>query len=103
MPDTDGMLNVKPAKPGTRVRNPSRGYRPLGDAGEIVPDNLFWRRRLMQGDVVLVTADDGNAAGAAPPPADAIPAAEFIIAAPEPALPQLADDQAPPPSGKSRA
>ncbi|EFJ5340433.1 DUF2635 domain-containing protein [Escherichia coli] len=53
---------VKPV-PGRRVRYPGDPSRLLPDEGAEVPDrDLFWRRRLKQGDVVL--AD--NATTAAP-------------------------------------
>ncbi|HAY0218984.1 TPA: DUF2635 domain-containing protein [Escherichia coli] len=45
---------VKPV-PGRRVRYPGDPSRLLPDGGAEVPDrDLFWRRRLKQGDVVLV-------------------------------------------------
>ena len=44
---------VKPV-PGRRVRYPGDPSRLLPDEGAEVPDrDLFWRRRLKQGDVVL--------------------------------------------------
>jgi hypothetical protein len=47
-------IKIKPAVPGTIVRNPNRGYAPLPDAGDIVPETMFWQRRLRAGDVVAV-------------------------------------------------
>ncbi|WP_218070402.1 DUF2635 domain-containing protein [Escherichia coli] len=45
---------VKPA-PGRRVRYSGDPSRLLPDEGAEVPDrDLFWRRRLKQGDVVMV-------------------------------------------------
>jgi hypothetical protein len=55
-------LFVKPApnkeKPGTQlhVRGPGPSYTVLPKEGGEVPDNHFWRRRLIQGDVVLASA-----------------------------------------------
>ncbi|MDI3221425.1 DUF2635 domain-containing protein [Klebsiella michiganensis] len=43
---------VKP-KDGLSVRCPVRG-KPLPKEGGEVPDNIFWRRRLKDGDVSLV-------------------------------------------------
>lgn len=45
---------VKPAS-GRQIRDPVRG-KMLPDEGATVPDSLFWRRRLRDGDVVLATA-----------------------------------------------
>ena len=47
-------LTIRPAVPGSVIRDP-RTRRPLPDAGESVSDSSFWRRRLLDGDVVLVT------------------------------------------------
>ena len=48
-------LKIKPAKPGLLVRSPSSG-RPLPANGAEVHSNSYWRRRLRQGDVVVVKA-----------------------------------------------
>lgn len=48
-------MRVKPATPGAVIRDPHT-KRPLPAEGGEVPDNTFWRRRLMAGDVVLVAA-----------------------------------------------
>lgn len=50
---TIARMNVKPAKPGTVVRDPQT-YERLPDEGAEVPDTSYWRRRLDQGDVVVV-------------------------------------------------
>lgn len=55
-------LVVKPA-PGRRVRDP-RTKQPLPETGAEVPDSVYWRRRLADGDVVRI-------APAAPAPAAA--------------------------------
>ncbi|MGD9657098.1 MAG: DUF2635 domain-containing protein [Methylocystis sp.] len=52
--DTGRRLHVKPAREGAIVRRPESNMRPLDPDGEEVPDNLFWRRRLLNGDVVEV-------------------------------------------------
>lgn len=44
---------VKPATPGTVIRDP-RTKRRLPDEGARVPRSSFWLRRLAQKDVVLV-------------------------------------------------
>lgn len=45
---------VRPAVAGAIVRQPDRDMQPLRPAGDFVPDNLFWRRLLENGDVVEV-------------------------------------------------
>jgi len=50
------LIKVKPARPDLLVRNPDRDYRPLAAEGEDVPDTIEWRRRILSGDVVEVTA-----------------------------------------------
>lgn len=47
---------VKPNN-GLSVRCPVKGS-PLPENGADVPDNIFWRRRLSDGDVVLVSQKD---------------------------------------------
>lgn len=44
-------IYVKPAEPGAIVRDPAN-RRPLLAEGAEVPETMFWRRRLMHGDVV---------------------------------------------------
>lgn len=45
-----------PERPGQllKVRQPRPSFALLPDGGAEVPDNHFWRRRIAQGDVVLV-------------------------------------------------
>ena len=43
---------VKPATPEIKVRKPVGGY--LSPKGEEVNDESYWRRRISDGDVVLV-------------------------------------------------
>lgn len=45
---------VKP-QDGLSVRDPVKGA-PLPKNGAEVPDNTFWRRRISDGDVTLVTS-----------------------------------------------
>lgn len=47
-------MMVRPAQPGAIVRDPKTKIR-LPPEGRRVPDSSFWRRRLLDGDVVLVT------------------------------------------------
>lgn len=47
-------IKIKPARAGLIVRDPDRQGRPLDELGEQKPDNQYWRRRLRDGDVVLV-------------------------------------------------
>ena len=49
---------VKP-KDGLSVRCPIRGE-PLPKEGGEVPDNIFWRRRLKDGDVSLAEKNGAN-------------------------------------------
>jgi hypothetical protein len=51
---TGKSIRVKPAIPGTIVRRPDCNMRTLDADGEEVPDTLFWRQRLANGDVVQV-------------------------------------------------
>lgn len=46
-------MKVRPATAGAVIRDPHT-KRPLPDDGGRVPDTTFWRRRLRDGDVVLV-------------------------------------------------
>lgn len=50
------MSDTKTLRPaeGAKVRHP--GGRPLADAGEPVPMNAYWSRRLSAGDVVDISA-----------------------------------------------
>lgn len=47
------LIRLKPAREGLILRKPPGGT-PLRAEGENVPNNTFWRRRLRDGDVVLV-------------------------------------------------
>lgn len=46
-------MKVKPAIQGAIIRDPIT-RQPLPAEGRDVPDNSFWRRRLADGEVVLV-------------------------------------------------
>lgn len=46
-------MMVKPAVAGAMIRDPQTKL-PLPAEGGEVPDNIFWRRRLRDGDVVLM-------------------------------------------------
>lgn len=48
-----GFLFVKPANAGAVIRDP-RTKRQLSDKGGRVPDSVFWRRRLIAGEVVEI-------------------------------------------------
>jgi hypothetical protein len=58
-------VRVKPAIPGTIIRDPHT-KRALPDEGGEVPENSFWVRRLRDGDVVHVSAPEPPAAKPAP-------------------------------------
>jgi ASC-1-like (ASCH) protein len=50
-------IRVKP-KPGLRVLNPALiPLGPLPVDGAVVEDSIYWRRRIADGDVVIVTTD----------------------------------------------
>ncbi|HET9063673.1 MAG TPA: DUF2635 domain-containing protein [Candidatus Binatia bacterium] len=46
-------MKVKPAIPGAVIRDPHT-KRPLPAEGAEVPDNVYWHRRLIAGEVVRV-------------------------------------------------
>lgn len=47
---------VKPV-PGRVVRDPVKGTF-LPESGELVPNNIFWSRRLQDGDVEIVAPEE---------------------------------------------
>jgi hypothetical protein len=49
-------MKVKPAA-GRAVRHPTPPYELLPAEGREVPDNQYWRRRIRDGDVEVVTAE----------------------------------------------
>lgn len=53
MPKPPKMIYLK-AVPGRRVRDPEIPSRILTEKGDFKPDNSHWRRRIQEGDVVLV-------------------------------------------------
>jgi len=55
-------IHVKPVG-DARVRNPARDFAVLPQAGDVVPDSLFWRRREIAGEIVI---GEPSAAPAAP-------------------------------------
>lgn len=68
-------IYVKPCD-GGRVRQPERNSRVMPAAGDAVPDNAYWQRRLISGDVFA--AEPPAAADATPdvPAAPPSPAAD---------------------------
>lgn len=58
-------MKVKPTDPKAVIRDPHT-KRVLPAEGGEVPDNIFWRRRLLAGEVVQVV--DTKPAGGAPAP-----------------------------------
>jgi len=42
---------------GRVLKDPANGYRPLLDEGSVVEDSAYWRRRIDEGDAVLVEPD----------------------------------------------
>jgi len=64
-------LYVKPAE-GSTVRDPGRDGAVLPPEGDFVPREIFWLRRIAQGDVVEARppkADKSGKAGKMPDPA----------------------------------
>ena len=62
-------LHIRPAIAGTIVRMPDRAMRPLAAEGETVDDSMFWRRRLLLGDVALCAGPSPSPAAASAPSA----------------------------------
>lgn len=50
------MIFVKPAS-GGRVRMPERGSNVMKPEGEWVPDNAFYQRLLVSGDVIRIVPE----------------------------------------------
>lgn len=48
-------MRVKPVDPNAKIRDPHT-MRPLPAEGGDVPDDNFWNRRLIEGDVVRIEA-----------------------------------------------
>ena len=61
---------VKP-KNGLSVRCPVKGL-PLPAAGAEVPDNIFWRRRITDGDVEVVEPESADTDTKTTEPAKAV-------------------------------
>lgn len=57
-------MKVKPVDPNAVIRDPVTRLPLSADGGE-VPDNVFWNRRLIAGEVVRI--DDGSAPTGAEP------------------------------------
>ena len=49
-----GQIEVKPKRTGMTVRDPIT-WRKLADAGAWVKDSSYWRRRILDGDAILIT------------------------------------------------
>lgn len=52
--DTGRRLHVRPAINGAIVLDPET-MRAIAQEGEVVPDTRFWRRRILNGDVIEIT------------------------------------------------
>jgi hypothetical protein len=55
------LITIKPAKAGGILRDPADGYSLVPNAGKMVKSNVYWRRRIADGDAVLVTETAGAA------------------------------------------
>lgn len=53
-------ITVKPA-PGRQVPVPEHGFRLLAEAGESVPLDAYWQRRINAGDVLVFKQTKGAA------------------------------------------
>ncbi|MBI1214551.1 MAG: DUF2635 domain-containing protein [Alphaproteobacteria bacterium] len=51
---TPEKITVRPARPGLLVPNPENKHEPLKADGETVTQSTYWRRRLLDKDVVIV-------------------------------------------------
>lgn len=49
------LITIKPAKAGGILRDPADGYSLVPSAGKQVKSNVYWQRRIADGDAVLVT------------------------------------------------
>jgi hypothetical protein len=52
-------VKIRPANPGMMIRDPNT-RRPLPEDGARVSVSNFWRRRLADGDVVIVETEEGE-------------------------------------------
>lgn len=84
-----GTIKVKPAD-GARVRQPDRGGLPIPPEGAVVADNSFYRRAILNGDLIEVPEDE-TAAEAGDDPAD------------DSAHPEVPDANADTPRGRRRS
>jgi hypothetical protein len=74
------IITIKPA-PGIVLHNPGNFMRPISEEGTQVEDNAYWRRRIADGDAVIVEA---ASPAPAPPAAPALPAAPHAAPAAQP-------------------
>ena len=61
------LIKVAPAR-GRKLLNHQRDYRDIPDSGEIVLDDPTFRRRIADGDALLVPIDDTPLTNISPPP-----------------------------------
>lgn len=78
------IITIKPS-PGIVLHNPGNYMRPISEEGTQVEDNAYWRRRIADGDAVIVPEPSQPApvtpAAPAPPPIAAtqqIPATDTV-------------------------
>jgi hypothetical protein len=50
------LINIKPARTGLILRDPADHYSRVPDAGKQVGYNVYWQRRINDGDAVIVDA-----------------------------------------------
>lgn len=79
------IITIKPA-PGIVLHNPGNFMRPISEEGTQVEDNAYWRRRIADGDAVIVTEPSASA-----PIAPAVQGAPAIQAATIPATDVVAN------------
>jgi hypothetical protein len=75
------LITIKPAKTGGILRDPADGYSLVPSAGKQVKSNVYWRRRIADGDAVLVTETTSTAGASASTTSEATTASSATTAA----------------------
>jgi hypothetical protein len=60
------LINIKPARTGLILRDPADHYSRVPDAGKQVEYNVYWQRRIDDGDAVIVTVSVSTSESTAP-------------------------------------
>jgi hypothetical protein len=75
------LITIKPAKAGGILRDPADGYSLVPRAGKQVKSNVYWQRRIVDGDAVLVTETASTASTSASTTSEATTASSTETAA----------------------